>query len=244
MKQRLRYVLLAILASSFLLAPAFASAEGGSTNSSSNIAANNSASEHATNTTSDKNTTTETHPSSDTTDMDKRLTRLKTDLKINLSDTQKLHIEGRCKSAQGIVKTVGDRVDNGVTTRTQAYAELTSKLNNIVTKLKAKNIDTTTLEHELTVLQTKIATFTTDVSAYKQTLSDLKGVDCITDPTAFQAALTASRSAHDKLTSAVADIKSYVSSTVKPTLQVIRTELESQEQSGSSSNSSNQEGSH
>ena len=53
--------------------------------------------------------------------------------------------------------------------------------------LKAKGVDTTTLESQITELKAKITTYSTDLAAYKQSLTDLKAVDCKTDPDAFQA---------------------------------------------------------
>ena len=252
-KQRLRYVLLSLLILPMLSAPAFVLAEGAgsnSSNTSSNTSHNTASSDDKRTSTETPNTSTEDKPkttttpedSPNTTDMDKRLTKLKGDLKINLTATQQEHIKTRCKPAQGIVKSVGDKVDTGVTNRSQAYVALTDKLTSLVAKLQAKNVDTTAFQSEITVLQTKIASFTTDLTAYRQTLSDLKGVDCVTDPAAFQGALTASRTAHDKLITDVANIKAYVSGTIKPTLQAIRTVLEAQEKTAATS--SNSEGTH
>jgi chromosome segregation ATPase len=114
-----------------------------------------------------------------------------------------------------------------VPTRTKDYEALSSNLNTMLEKLNAKNIDTTELKAELTAVQTKITTFSTDLTAYKQALSDAKNADCTTDPAAFKAALQTARTARDKVVKDAADIKAYVINTIKPTLQKIRTQLSS-----------------
>jgi hypothetical protein len=89
------------------------------------------------------------------------------------------------------------------------------------------------------VLQAKITVFNTDLTTYKQALSDLKLVDCATDPAAFQAALLTARASHDTLVKDSGDIKTYVQGTVKPTLTAIKTTLEASEKTTKTSGGTN-----
>lgn len=177
---------------------------------------------------SDKDTSSSSS-SEDSTARQARLEKLKTDLKIKLDAKEQEKLKTRCKPAQTIVKNVGERFNTKAPGRAKIYDELVTRLNSLVTKLKAKGVDTTELEQEISMLQTKVTLFNTDLAAYKQALSDLRDVDCVTDPTAFKAALEAARTAHDKVIKDAADVKAYVKDTIKPTLQKIRSVLEEQE---------------
>lgn len=173
---------------------------------------------------------TSTSDSTDTKESEKRQKRIddiKKELHLSLTENEKEHLKTKCKPAQSIVAKTHTRFGNSVTTRTQAYTELTKILNNLKTKLKDKGVDTAELEAEITELSTKITTYSTDLAAYKQKLSDLKSLDCQADPTAFEAALTDARTARDKLITDIKAIRTYVKDTIKPTLQKIRTSLES-----------------
>lgn len=162
-------------------------------------------------------------------DRDDRIEKFKTKFKVNLSATLKLHIKAKCVGSQGVVGKLHTRFGNSITVRTQAYTELSKNLDKLVTKLQAKGVDTTQLETDITTLKSKIATYTNDLAAYKQTLVDLKSVDCKSDPDAFQAALEAARAAHQTLLDDVVGIKTYLKDTIKPALETIRSSLEKEE---------------
>ncbi len=212
MKSRLRYVIASIVATLvFVPVVAFAVED-----------------ENQTSETTTTTTTSETK-TEDAAALKDRLEKKKTELKIKLTNLEQEKIKTRCKAAQGVVTSLSEKVKNNGPNRTKAYTELVSRLTALIDRLKAKGVDVTELQQELAVLQTKIDTFNTDLAAYKQALSDLKNVDCSTDPTAFKAALEASRAARDKLIADAADIKAYVKDTIKPTLEKIRAELKAQE---------------
>lgn len=221
MKKRLHYILgLGLITPVLLWAPvAIAHAED-STSSNSNSSSQSQSSE-------DKHTLTE----AEKTELKARLEKQKTELKIKLGTAEIALIKSKCTPNQTAISTLNTRVSTNVPTRTKAYESLSSHLNTLLGKLDAKNVDTTELKTELTTLQAKITTFNTDLTAYKQALSDAKNVDCTTDPAAFKAALQTARTARDKVVKDAADIKSYVSGTIKPTLQKIRSQLGGQQSS-------------
>ncbi len=187
--------------------------------------------------TSTDTTTTETE--AETQARHDRIEKFKSDLKINLTLTQKLRLKTRCKPAQSVVAKVRNKFGNSITTRTEAYTELSKNLDKLITRLKAASVDTSTLEQEKTTLDTKIATYKTDLDTYKQALSDLKLVDCLADPTGFQAALETARTDHDTLVTDVVGIKTYVKDTIKATLMTIRTQLESSSSTDNSTGGTN-----
>jgi len=184
--------------------------------------------------TADTATTTSTSSDDSKVDTDPvklkdRLEGLKSSLKIKLNTAEQANLKAKCKAAQTITGKLNDRFGNSVTTRTKAYDNLSKHLTDIIAKLKEKGVDVTKLQSQSTELQAKIATHKTDLASYKQTLSDVKTTDCVADPTAFKAALTSARTAHDKLVADTVAIKTYVKDTIKPTLEEIRKTLEAQE---------------
>ncbi|MGH7249826.1 MAG: hypothetical protein ACREGC_02530, partial [Minisyncoccia bacterium] len=140
-------------------------------------------------------------------------------------------------AAQTKIGVLQTRFGNSVVTRTKAYDNLESRLDKLTTNLKAKSVDTTTLEQQITELKSKITTYNTDLTAYKQSLSDLKAVDCKTDPDGFQAALQAARSAHDTLVNDALAVRTYLVDTIRPTLESIAKSLESTSTNNSTSGS-------
>ncbi len=220
MKKRLQYIIsLSLMAPLMVLAPV-AIAHGQTSDSSSS--------------TDQQLTDTEKAQ------LQSRLEKEKTDLKIKLGVAETALIKAKCTPAVSNIKSLSTRFLTNVPQRVKAYDNLSSHLDTLITKLNAKGVDTTELKQELTTLQAKITTFNTDEAAYKQALSDAKNVDCSTDPAAFKAALLTARTARDKVMKDIADIKAYVKDTIKPTLQKIRTQLASQEQSSSQNQGGNQ----
>lgn len=173
-------------------------------------------------------TETETNEDSKLTPQ-QRVDKRKTELKLTaLAATEKLRIQAKCAGAQGIVKSVQNQSATAQTARTNVYRKLGTKLGELITKLKAANVDTTKLESERTVLQDKIKTFNDDLAEYKLAVSDLSTMDCKTDAEGFKASLQDARTKREKLKTDATDIRTYVKDTIKPTLQEIRKTLAAQ----------------
>jgi hypothetical protein len=64
------------------------------------------------------------------------------------------------------------------------------------------------------------------LATYTQTISDLGSMDCVTDPLGFKATLESARTQRDLVAKDAAAIRSYLTDTIKPTLQEIRTSLD------------------
>ena len=178
-------------------------------------------------------TTTDTEKPDDTGLLD-RLAEHKATLKTKLTTVEQANIKAKCKVSQnGAVNSLSGRIKGIETSRNEVYNNLIDRLNSLVTKLKAKNVDTTKLDAEIVTLKTKIATFQADLAKYKQGVIDLKSMDCVTDPTAFKAALESTRTLHDQVAKDALDVKAYVNDTIKPTLKDIRTQLAATEKTSS-----------
>lgn len=155
-----------------------------------------------------------------------RIQKMKTDFKIKLSAADKTRLAARCKAAQGLTSSVSGRVKGIETSRTVVHANIVKRLTELSAKLSDKGADTTALNTSIAELKLKIAAFDTDMTTYKQTVSDLAEVDCAADPDGFKAALEAARAAQKKQAEDSLAIRTYVNGTIKPLLKTIRAELE------------------
>jgi hypothetical protein len=180
-------------------------------------------------------TSTETKPEDTATTPDdkaalqERLTKRKAELKTKLTNAQKLLLKGKCKASQGRISSVSGRIKGIETSHGKVHANIVERLTELSTKLKNKGVDTTELDAAIETLQTKVTTFNADLVVYKQAITDLEAMDCVTDPDGFKASLEAARTALDQVKSDSTDIRSYVKDTIKPILKTIRETLESQE---------------
>ncbi len=220
MKQKLQYLLGAAVIAILLVAAPLALAEDSTAVS--------------TNTDSSSSGSSQTDTTQNQTQLKERIAKFKTDFKVSLTSAQQSKIKLRCTASQTTVGSLNVKFSDKVKVRTQAYTELGKHLSDIITKLKAAKIDTTQLQDQKTVLDTKISNYKTDLDKYTQALSDIKSVACVSDPAAFQAALDAARAAHQTLTTDAADIRSYVTGTIKTTLKTLRTQLSDKSKSSTS----------
>lgn len=215
MKSRFRALLIAATMVPLLFFSSVAAVEGSST---------------------DSNTSNTTTQSSQTDDdkltVQQRLDKRKAELKIKLTALEQSRIKLKCKASQGLLSSLSGRIKGIETSRNNVYKELTDRLTDLTSKLKNQGVDTTELNTEIDALNAKIATFKTDLDAYKLAVSDLSGMDCASDPTAFKSSLLAARSAHDKVTADALAVRNYVNETIKPTLQKIRQQLEQTKSGG------------
>lgn len=159
-------------------------------------------------------------------EMSKRVQKRKSESKQRFSALQQKRIQTKCKNAQVPVRAAVGRLQTIQTNRTKAHANIVEKLRKLETKLENKGIDTTQLSTQITELEAKVATFNTDLAAYKQIVEDVGNMeDCSTDPVAFGTSLEDARSALQKVHDDAQAIRSYVKETIKPTLKTIKTQL-------------------
>lgn len=162
----------------------------------------------------------------DPTGRPKRITEYKKELSEKVTETDKARIAARCEAAQGVIKGKTTSNNAVTTARTKAYSKIVAKLKALSTTLAAKNVDVTTLNQDIASLQTKITAFITANNAYQLALSDLGMLDCKTDPTAFKAALSATRTQQTAVSADAKAVRSYVNDTIKPVLQALKSSTE------------------
>jgi predicted nucleic acid-binding Zn-ribbon protein len=173
--------------------------------------------------------------------LQERLTKRKAEMKVRLTAAEKQRLQTRCKNSTGKISELRGRIKGIETSRAQVYENLVNRLTKLSTRLQERGVDTTELDSQITELQEKIATFTTDLAAYKVAVGDLEDMDCAADAESFKASLEAARAAREKIKVDIADIKTYVNDTIKATLKEIRTALVKED--GSESTDSDESGS-
>jgi hypothetical protein len=180
----------------------------------------------ATNTTVAAANQTTTLSADDKAKLLQRLTERKAELKTRLTTAQKTKLQTKCKAAQGLLSPVREKIKGYETARSNVYGGVLSKLTDLSTKLKAQDVSTTQLDAAVTTLQGKITTFNTDLTSYKQAVSDMTDMDCASDPDAFEASLVAARTALQKVNQDATDIRNYVKDNLKPILATLKTDLQ------------------
>jgi hypothetical protein len=168
-------------------------------------------------------TTTQAKP--DAEQLKERIEKRKADLKTKITLAQQNRIKSRCKSSQGLVASVDGRIKGIETSRAHVYENLVSRLTKVSEKLKNAGVATAELDAQIAELQTKITTFNTNLATYKQAVTDLGVLDCVADPTAFQASLDAARLARKQVTEDSKAIKAYTKETIKATLAGLKSQL-------------------
>ena len=144
---------------------------------------------------------------------------------LNLSAADSARIASRCVNAQGKIRSLEGRVQGIETSRLQSYANIKSRLDKLVDKLKANNVDTTNLVANIAQYGVKTDTFFNLLTEYKQATADMGAMDCTTDAEGFQASLMSARDALATLRTSAEDIRSYLKNDVQQTLKTIRQQL-------------------
>lgn len=161
--------------------------------------------------------------------LQQRIEKHKTEFQSKLQNLNEENLKRRCKAAQGLVAQTNQRSGIKGAERTKRYDEIQKHLTEIVARLQAANIDTTTLEQQQAILAEKVAALKEGITNYQASLTDLKELDCEDDPTGFKASLEAARLVRDDLIKQIGEIKTYIKETIKPTLQQLKSQLEQQE---------------
>ncbi len=177
-------------------------------------------------TTTDSSTTQMTHTMTTKQTLAERIADHKAAMKIKITAAQKQRLQTKCKASQGKLSSAGQRINGLETSRTQVYKNIIDRLTKLSDKLKEKGIDTTELNTDIKSLQTKIDTFNTDLTGFKQVVGDLATMDCEADPEGFSAALEAARSDRQQVHDDAQGVRTYIDETIKPLLKTIRSKLE------------------
>jgi hypothetical protein len=174
----------------------------------------NSASSTPTTSDTTKTEKTTDEPAAKLTD---RLAKYKTRHVVKLLAAEETKLKGVCKAAQVKLKVTDTKTGTANDGRTKIYTGIVKQLDTITSRLKDAEVDTTELVAARKQLHALIDQYNSDYQGYKTELNDLSEMDCVTDPTAFKAALLSTRADRVTMVSDAKDIHDYIS-TVKDAL--------------------------
>ncbi len=173
----------------------------------------------------------QTSDQSDAAALQVRLTQRKTQLKTRLTAAQQARIKNRCKATQGLLVSFDARIKTVESNRVNAYDTILDHLNSLTTRVGDK-ADTTDLQAQIAVLNSKVEAFKTDFTAYRQAVEDLHTMDCGADPAAFQASLESAKASQAQLRTEVMDIRAHITDMIKPALAALRAQLKQKQGQG------------
>ncbi len=160
--------------------------------------------------------------------LQQRVDAYKAKLGTSPSQSELNRLKLRCSVAQTVFKNLQTHTTDVQKNRNTVYEGISKDLTDLQAALKAKSVDITKLDAQMKELTTKTTQFKTDMETYTQAVADSGAVDCATDPLALKAALQEARTAHDKLVIEIADIRTSINNTIKPTLTQVKTDLQAQ----------------
>lgn len=154
-----------------------------------------------------------------------RLEEYKKEKEAKLQEWQEKRIAQRCENAQEKLEKLQTRFSNTVTNRTAAYQKVVSKVEILIAKLQAANVDTTEIEAALTELKAKADILVTSLNDYYTVLGDLVALKCSDDPEAFKSALEVAREYRETLHDNAKDFREYATGELKEILQALKAQL-------------------
>lgn len=157
-----------------------------------------------------------------------RVKRYKAQLGEDPSKSELDRLKLRCSVSQTALKNLQTRVTAAQESRTEAYNSIHTKLNELITVLNEANIETSDLTAQTKALKAKTDAFATNVTAYQQAVTDASEINCSEDPLALRAAIAEGRNQLTKLVSDVSEIRSSINNLVKPSLQKVKKDLQTQ----------------
>lgn len=133
--------------------------------------------------------------------------------------------EEHCTTVTNHITNLTNRLTNDDTIRQNRHQKVIDRLNAIIAKLEASNIDVTKLKADVAALIQKKNTW---YSAYTTLLDDLnatKQYACGNSQGQFKTAVQTARTQRQTMHTANMDFWTYVENTVRPDLKAIRSQL-------------------
>ncbi len=177
--------------------------------------------------TSTESTTVETErsPEERAAELEARKEERRSRIEAEVSETKEQRVAGRCNGAQQKLAKALSRSETVETNRTDAYAKISEKLNTLVNRLIAAEVDTALLEEQIEEYDTLVNEFFILLDSYQQALTDATEVDCEEDTEGFLLALEDARATLDDLKAKSKAIRSQVRDTIVATLNDIKDSL-------------------
>lgn len=137
-------------------------------------------------------------------------------------EQRKENVAERCtKVTENIDKRIA-KFESDHNGRVKVFMTIKERVQERITKLKARGVDVTTLEANLVTLQTKIDKLSADHVAYMEKLKATKAFVCGQSQGEFKAALEAARDAQKVVFADAKDIIAFIKDTLKPNLEALK----------------------
>jgi len=137
-------------------------------------------------------------------------------------EQRKENVTERCtKVTENIDKRIA-KFESDHNGRVKVFMTIKERVQERITKLKARGVDVATLEANLVTLQTKIDKLAADHAAYMEKLKATKSFVCGESQGEFKAALEAARDAQKVVFADAKDIISFIKDTLKPNLEALK----------------------
>lgn len=153
-----------------------------------------------------------------------RIAARKAENNVRLTTAQSTRLKARCKAAQAMINRYGTAVEAVSSARVAFHDKVAGHLNKVIKKV-GSSADTTELKAAVEAFTQKADAFEASVTVYKQSISDLKDMDCVTDPTGFRALLDSAKKQRATLFTDAKALRAYIGDTIKPLLKTLRAQL-------------------
>lgn len=137
-------------------------------------------------------------------------------------EQRKENITNRCtKVTENIDKRIA-KFESDHNGRVKVFMTIKERVQERITKLKARGVNVTTVEANLVTLQTKIDKLNADHAAYLEKLKATKAFVCGQSQGEFKAALEAARDAQKVVFADAKDLIAFIKDTLKPNLEALK----------------------
>ena len=151
------------------------------------------------------------------------------EIKLRASSTQATGSSTREEVRDRVCSKLSSRIDNRLSyfserfdAHINTYNLHKEKLVQIETKLSGEGIDTTKLKADISTLNTKIATFSSDATKVKEALVNTQSFSCGNSDGAFRSSVEFLRTAQKVVIKDAQDIHSFITSTLIKDIQELR----------------------
>lgn len=137
-------------------------------------------------------------------------------------EQRKENIAERCtKVTENIDKRIA-KFESDHNGRVKVFMTIKERVQERITKLKARGVNVTTVEANLVTLQTKIDKLNADHAAYLEKLKATRAFVCGQSQGEFKAALEAARDAQKVVFADAKDLIAFIKDTLKPNLEALK----------------------
>lgn len=166
------------------------------------------------------------HAQTQSESLQQRIANYKKSSKKKITGSDEKKIQQRCSVVKANLKNLSTRVKTVRTNRNASYVEIEKQLDTLYDRLEVQAFETTELKSNLDVLYSKMADFRSSSKNYEQALADMDDIDCTKKPIDFIVTLDAARRYQTELITLVADIRSEVANTIKPSLLKVKKQIQ------------------